>query len=532
MKKIILLAGISAISLAVHAQQQEPKMIEDAIICGISPNGQYAVSQGASGLRIFNLATGEEYEQNSELGYAEYYAGDGNCVSDNGIVVASTPTSPDAQYWKDGRWHSLPLPPNALTSNHAQAINADGSRICGTIRLASMGGKEDVLMVEPYIWIADGDGYGMPVKLPHPDLDYSNSIPQYITAIDISADGKTVVGQIRDAWGILNYPIIYKENEDGEWTYEIPHEELINPDNLEAVPYPGDGPVIPQYESFMTPDEIAAYNEAFNEYVNSGAQIQCPEYWDFMTPKEIAEYNEAVDEYNEKAIAYNEKFEAWAEYIFAIALSSPNYAFNQLRISADGKTLGTTVVVEGELDPITGDPSIENTVWLFDLTGDKITKYGKDGDLNILYVADNGVGIGTTSAGTASNSYMLMDGEVIDIATWIDSKVPAYATFIKDNMVFPYVQLVGGQIVYDEVLMTGRAIATPDLSLISLSVENVWDNMDDGLCYIFDMKAYDSVKTIRPASEEKIIFDLSGRRLRNAAYPGIYIIDGEKKVVR
>ncbi|MDE5849715.1 MAG: hypothetical protein K2H38_06210 [Muribaculaceae bacterium] len=532
MKKIILLTGILAISLAVHAQQQEPKMIEDAIICGISPNGQYAVSQGASGLRIFNLATGEEYVQYSELGYAEYYAGDGNCVSDNGIVVASTPKSSDAQYWKDGEWHSLPLPPNALTSNHAQAINADGSRICGTIRLANMGGKEEVLMVEPYIWIAEGDGYGMPVKLPHPDRDYSNSIPQYITAIDISADGKTIVGQIRDAWGIVNYPIVYKENENGQWTYEIPHEELINPDHLEAVPFPGDGPAMPQFESFMTAEEIEAYNEAFSEYVNSGTQITCPEYWDFMTQKEIDEYNEAVEVYNEKAIAYNEKFKAWLEYISAIALSSPNYAFNQLRISADGKTLGTTVMVEGELDPMTGDPSIENTVWLFDLTSDKITKYSKDEDLNIFYVADNGVGIGTTSAGTASNSYILKDGEVIDIASWIDSKVPEYGTFIKDNMMFPYLQLVDGQIVSDEVLMTGRAMATPDLSLISLSVENVWDNTDDGLCYIFDMKTPDSVETIRPASEEKTIFDLSGRRLRNAANPGIYIIDGEKKVVR
>lgn len=527
MKKLFLLTGVSAISLAALAEVPEPMVIEDALICSISPNGTYAVSQGSAGLRIFNLITGEEYSQFCESGYEEFYAGDGCCVSDNGIVVASTPDSPYPYYWKDGQWNILPVPSYANTSNFAQAINADGSRMCGTIRIAGMGGDGDILMVAPCVWNAEGDGYGMPVMLPHPEFDYSGRIPQYITAIGISADGKVVVGQIRDAQGILNYPIIYKEDESGNWTYEIPHEELINPDNLEIVPFPGDGPVMPQYESFMTPDEIDAYNIAYQEYKDSGCLIPCPEYWDFMTKEEIEAYNEAAEEYNEKAEVYNKKYEAWVDFIIAIAISSPNYAFNQVRISPDGKTIGSTVQVEGDTDPMTGFPTVENSVWLFDLTSGKIAKYNKDGDLNIHYIADYGIGIGTTSAGTISNSYILQNEESIDIVTWMNSKVPAYASWINDNMVFP--DLAGE---YVEVVMTGRATATPDFSLISLSVQNLWDGMDDGLAYVFDLKSATNVETVCPNSEEKTVYDLSGRKLRNAAAPGIYIINGEKKVVR
>ncbi|MDE6638407.1 MAG: hypothetical protein K2K32_09275 [Muribaculaceae bacterium] len=532
MKKFLLLTGVSAISLASFAEVPDPKIFEDAIICSISPNGQYAVAQGSLGLRIFNLTTGEEYTQYNESVDEVYYAGDGKCVSNNGIVVASLESNPFPLYWKDGKWHTLPVPSYAMTSNFAQAINADGTRMCGTLRIAGMGNADDKLMVVPCVWNAEGDGYGMPVLLPHPDVDYSGSIPQYITAIDISSDGKVVVGQIRDSNGLLNYPIIYKEDESGEWTYEIPHEELINPDNLEVVPFPGDGPIMPQYETFMTPEEIAAYTEAKEKYENSGYMLPCPEYWEFMTPEEIAAYNEAADEYNEKAIVYNKKFEAWANFVLSVALSSPDYAFNQVRVASDGKTIGCTVMTEGGIDLMTGFKTVENSVWMFDLTSDKISKYSKNGDLNIYYIGNNGIGIATTSAGTVSDSYILQDEEAIDIVTWMNSKVPEYASWINENMVFPYEYMNGDVFDTAEVVMTGRATSTPDFSVISLSVQNIWDYLDYGIAYTFDIKTTDGVESVMPATQEMTIYDLSGRKLKNATAPGIYIVNGEKKVVR
>ncbi len=537
MKKFLLLTGLSAISFLAVVDAAEPLVIEDALISEISPNGKYGVSQGLAGLRIFNIETGEEYSSRGATGYETYDAGQGKCVSNDGIVVGSSEDSAP-YYWKDGVWHQLPLPPSALSSNHAQAITADGSRICGIIGVANMSLSDDALMTAPCVWNADGDGYGLPVMLPHPDLDFAGRVPMYVTAVDMSEDGKVVIGQVVDATGMMNYPILYKENEKGEWSYEIPYENLINPDKLEPVPFPGEGPAMPQCESFMTPDEIDAYQQAYQEYVDSNYQLPYPEYAWFMTIDEIKAYNEAVDVYNEKAIVYNEKWYAWMDFMQAVMDSSPGYVFNSERISPDGKTYGCTVQEVGERDPMAWFQPVENTVWMFDLDADKVTKYEKDGDLNMYYIANGGIGIATTLAGTASNSYVLQDGETIDMLTWMKSKNPTYASWMEDNMIFAYEveeydeELEDYVIVVKEAVLTGRATSTPDFSTVALSVQNIWDYMDDGIAYVFNMQVGNGVEAAAPAMEEKTIYDLSGRKLKNATAPGIYIINGEKKVVR
>lgn len=538
MKKLLLLSGVSAISIAAFAEVPEPKIIEDAIIHAMSPNGKYAVSMGVAGMRIFDFETGEEYTQASEEGYEMYEAGQTKCVSNTGIIVAVSQEGAPV-YWKSGEWNNLPLPASAIYTNLAQAITPDGSRICGSIGVGGLSYEDDVLLQAPCVWNSEGDEYGMPVMLPHPEYDFAGRIPMYVTAIDLSEDGKTVIGQVRDATGMINYPIIYKEDENGDWTFEIPYADLINPDNLEIVPWPGDGPILPQYESFMTSEEIDAYNEALIEWYNSGYQTPYPEYKDFMTAEEIEEYNKAVDEYNAVAEVYNEKLYAYIDFMEGVSSSTPGYIFNAVRISPDGKTFGCTIETIGERDPMSWGPaSTENSVWLFDLTTEKITKYEKDGNLNLYYIANDGVGVATTMAGTASNSFILQNGEVTDMIDWMNTKVPDYAAWMKEHMVFTYEEWVYNEELGDyepvesEVLMSGRAATTPDLSIMALSVQNIWDYMDDGIAYIFDIKSGTGASTIGETIEEKTIYDLSGRKLKNATAPGIYIINGEKKVVR
>ena len=77
-----------------------------------------------------------------------------------------------------------------------------------------------------------------------------------------------------------------------------------------------------------------------------------------------------------------------------------------------------------------------------------------------------------------------------------------------------------------------RALGNSDLSLIALGIDNYWDYEDDGVTCIFDMKSGSAVSTVRPSDTETVIYDLSGRRLKNADAPGIYIFNGKKKVVR
>lgn len=534
MKKILLFTGISAISIASFADVSGPKEIEDAIFHSISPNGKYAVTESPMGMRIFDVETGKEL---SEWGYEPYDAGQSKCVSNNGIIVAISTEDGAPSYWKDGEWYRLPIPSSSRFSNLAQAISADGSRICGSLGVGSLSyDDDDVLMQSPCVWNAEGDGYSSPVMLPHPKYDFTGRVPQYITAIDISADGKTVIGQIRECTGRFNYPIIYKEDEKGEWSYEIPFEHLLNPDNLTIEPYPGDGPMMPQCESYMTQEEIDAYNEAFQEYIDSGYQIPCPEYQDFMTPNEIFEYNKAADEYNKLAEAYNEKYYKYFLTINALSAAAPDYDFNAVRISPDGNTYGCTVCKAIENSPNPNAPEIARSVWLFDLSTEKVTKYEKDNDLNLVYIADEGIGVATTLAGSPSQSFILKNDVATDMYSWMNARVPEYAKWMEDNMVFPYEKTYYNEegeqeSVEVDILMTGRAVTTPDFSVMILSVQNVWDFLDDGIAYIFDMQAGDGVDTIQPDSKDERIYDLYGRKLKNAEAPGIYIINGEKKAV-
>lgn len=539
MKKILLFAGVYTISIAAFAETPEPKVIEDAVIRAISPNGKYAVSESENGMRIFDLESGEEYTQTSEVGYEPYQPGQTKCVSNDGIVVGVSMLDGAPAYRKGGKWENLPLPESATYSNLAQAITSDGSRICGSIGVTGISFEDDVLMQAPCVWNAEEDGYGYPVMLPHPDFDFAGRVPQYITAIDLSEDGKVVIGQVRDATGSLHYPIIYREDEKGEWSFEIPYENLINPDKLDIVPYPTDCPTQPQYESYMTPDEIEAYIKACRECYDSNFELPYPQYPDFMTAEEIAEYNKAADEYNELAKAYNEKLDKYFAFMEGVTASTPGYVFNSIRISPDGKTFGCTIEVVGERDPISwGRPKVENSVWTFDLSSDNITKYEKDGDLNLYSIANNSIGLACTLSGVATNSFILQNGETTDMLSWMNSKVPEYAAWMKENMVYTYEDWVYNENTdnYEEVVaeetMTGQPASTPDLSVIALSVPNKWDYMTAGSAYIFDMNAGSGVNASRPVSEEQTIYDLSGLKLKNVSAPGIYIINGEKKIVR
>ncbi len=90
-------------------------------------------------------------------------------------------------------------------------------------------------------------------------------------------------------------------------------------------------------------------------------------------------------------------------------------------------------------------------------------------------------------------------------------------------------------LVFKKEFMTGHATSTPDLSYVALSVQNIGfvDDYDSiGVSFIFDINTGAAVNELRPADEAKTIYDLSGRQLKEVSAPGIYIINGEKKVVR
>lgn len=537
MNKFLLLAGLPALGLsAIASDLPDPKVIENSNAYYMSPNAQYMVSEGYVNLQIFDLQSGQSYDYTDGSPLGHYEAGIGRCISDNGIVLSLS-----GEYWKDAKWTALKVPSNAKFGCMGTSITPDGRRICGIAGMYSMGADDaDRLRDAPIIWNWDeskGD-FGDPVRLPYPDKDFTGRTPQMVTAIDISADGKTIVGQVMTAAGNLQYPIIYREDADGVWTYEIPDREALYPDGYVFPEWTeGDAPVYPSAESYMTESEISAFNEAYNAYISSGYTLPEPQYQDFMTSDEYEAYEKAMTEFYAEYEVWSKKYNAWVNAYNRIASTIPEYEFNSIRISPDGKYYANTVLVEVETDNM-GTVELHSHIYVFDIETGAVTKYEQQDAFVLTYLGNDGVALAVTNLLSEPQSYVLIGGECFDMRTWITTRIPEYDSWIEDNMmqgieVAEFDEELGEEVItYKEMVLTGRACATPDLSVITLGVTNVWDFMNEGNSYVFNMKDGLGVSTVRPVEGERCIYDLYGRKLNNVNAPGIYIINGKKIAVR
>lgn len=542
MKKLLLLTGMAAIGLGTIAAEDAPapKAFEDVCAYAMSANGEYFVSEAEGGLKIVNVATGKIDVYSFDGDEGGYTPGIGTCVSNNGIVVG-TSSDDSAVYWKEGEWNLLEVPNDAVFANHANAITADSYRICGNIGTAAINYNDDVLMQAPCVWTwnAEKGDYDAPVLLPHPDLDFTGRVPQYVTAVDIADDGKTIIGQVMNATGMFRYPIIYTENEQGEWSYRLPDEKGLYPEGVEFPEYPGDAPMYPSYESYMTPEEIEAYNAAISEYYTVGDwNAPYPDFKDFMSAEQYEAYNTEMEKYLVEFDEWYDAYNAWNEVLASITGNNPSYEFNSIRISPDGKKYANTIIVEGEMGPNDWYPPMYYHIWVFDIETGEITKYDQNDSFTLTFLGNDGAAMAVVGQREAPKSYVLKYGRCTEMKEWLTDAVPEYGTWIEENLTFE----IGSAFWNDEIedwdfsyrdeTLTGRAYATPDLSKIVLGVENVWDYENDGISVVFDTLGYAAVTTIRPADGVKTIYDINGRKLKNADAPGIYIINGEKKVVR
>ncbi|MDE6291211.1 MAG: hypothetical protein K2M16_06740 [Muribaculaceae bacterium] len=537
MNKFLLLAGLSALGLSTTAAEiPDPITIVNSNAYYMSPNAQYMVSDGYVGLQIFDLVSGQTYDYTDGSPEGHYEASIGRCVSDNGIVLSLS-----GKYWMNGKWYAMKIPSNAGYGCIGSSITPDGKRICGIIGLSGMNPDDsDQLRDVPFIWNWDEtkEDFGQPVKLPYPDKDFTGRTPQMVTAIDISADGKTIVGQVMTALGNIQYPIIYREDAQGEWSYEIPDRDALYLEGYDFPQYPSDeGPSLPSFETYMSGEEVIAYNEAYDAYIRSGYTLPEPQYQDYMTVSEVEEYERAMAKYTKEYEDWSARFNAWISAYYRIASTIPGYQFNSIRISPDGQTYANTVLVEEEIGN-TGYFRQLSYIYVFDIESGSVTKYEQKDNFIFTYLGDKGVALAVTNLLGEPQSYVLTDGDCIDMRTWITTRIPQYDSWMEENMlqgveVAEFDPELGEEVItYKELVLTGRACATPDLSVITLGVTNVWDFMDEGNTYVFDMKYGLGVSSVLPDEHERCVYDLSGRRLKNADAPGIYVINGEKKVVR
>lgn len=539
---LISAAAIATASL-VNAEVAAPIHISNSCINNMSPDGTIGVSQGYStGAKILDLASGNLlYEiPSDEMENIGVGFGVGNGISNTGIVLISTDGFL-AEYWKDGKIYTLDYPEEAIGNNSANGITPDGSRICGYVGVfGETENEDDVLRNLPCIWNFEGDNeYSKPIILPHPERDFTGRIPQYVMANYISEDGKTILGSLVDCVGYMSYPILWKEDENGEWSYEVIHEELYHPEGFEFPAFPGEwtGGNYPMPYDFMSEEEQAAYDAAYAAYEAGGYVGAEPNPADYMTQEEIDAYNEYSDQYNAWVDQFNAWLDAYSEYVAAC----PSFDMNSFHLSGNGKYMTTSASTPID-DPMEWRPVSSYSPWVFDLTEGTISKYTDIGNIMATYVADDGTVLATSASITDRQrfAYVIAGGNCLGMQEWIASKVPSYGTWISENMTFPVIIDSEWDEIHDrwidtteDMTLTGVPTGTPDLSKIGVWINNEWDFATESEAYIFDIEAgVNSVDRINAASEGKVIYDLSGRKLREISAPGIYIIDGKKTMVK
>lgn len=492
MKKSLLLllataAGICSASAAIKT----PELYHDTNIQRISADGRYAVSEVYGTLKIIDLVDGVETTYEPDDDWVEYYSlGLGNCItSDGSIVLASTQSLYNAAYWEGDEWHLLDVPDPNLT-NLSNGITPDGSRICGSIGLVDMTLEEQTMQVPAY-WDrkADGSGYSEYHLLPHPDKDLFGEVPTYITAVCISEDGKTILGQMQFSRGSICIPLVYTEGADGEWSYSMPTKDLFNPDHLEPVENPGDGPEPPFYEDYMTPEEIAAYYEACMNYdYDSGDPY--PEFDDFMTPENKTAYNAALDEYYRARDEWSVKYDAFDEYYNAVRVSSPNFMFNNCIFSSDGKYIVSTLESDDpNADPWAWFPSSLYTPVTVNIATGEMERIDTDLSLVVSGTAYNGIILAHN--GQQSNptvAYVIKDGEVQTLTDYLGAISPEYVDWIDENMTHEVAVDYDPETweeIFEELTFTGIPTATPDLSVIAAWNSSPWDNWEIAQSVVF-----------------------------------------------
>lgn len=477
-----------------------------------SPNGNYAIQDPGTHapMVIMDLVNNLDYPY-----IEEYEGGNGNCISNHGTVVGYALQKEQAYYWQNGNWNRLNVPATTVLS-YANGITPDGKRIVGSISPSSYGGDYEGLMLMPVYWELNSSGnYDGPFTLPYPNIDFTNRTPQAVSALRISDDGKIIAGQMRDYLGLVCQPVIFTQDDSGNWNYKLLINDVFHPEGYTVPPFPEEAPT---QQDFMTEEEIKAYEAAVAEWESApqNDSLPYPDIYEFMTDEEISSFMEA-------AIIWNLEYEEFNTALWDLIAVVPNFSYNNVYMNSDGTKYATTDAKffrdEGRDIEIK-----EFTPYLIDITTDTYKSYPREDGVEIMVsgLADDGAIVGQDSDDTYGlyNGYILRPGdeEFIPIYDFVENVDETTAEWMKETMTHTYnkYDFETGKVVPTTVIATGIPFITPDMSLIGFSQYSFWDYSDEYQYYgyLISLPPFAGVETIEPDYNETGVRSLPGGVLR------------------
>lgn len=486
MNKASLLIAAALSAAAIYAQDgpkgiilTNPVEIPGPFISKISPDGRYALSEDSETLIVYDLLNGGVWFYAGDGESTEYTAGLGQPFSATGILVGCTTVSNSASYWENGEWKPLPKNPE-WKGALARGINRDASVICGTANPDVSGpSTEDVVSSVPCIWRRQADGtYGMPELLPYPALDFTGRVPQYVTVLTVSDDGKSILGQVVDYSGFAVAPVLYTCNENGEWSYDYFGADLVNPEHLEFPEWVDENIQPPVAPDYMDAQQRAEYEQAIADWNNGGmAEGEEPLEEDYMTPEKFSEYSRAVQDYDEKITEQATKQMAFFEVFNRVLESGMQFVFNNQYANADG-TIFAASRKESRLDTESGEDISYLSPYRFTIASDGKISYKKLGEgYQVTDIADDGTVLMIHEDGMVPPTAFIApaDGEIMAIESYISSRNENLGNWIVSNMTHTLTSLTGQT---DTFIITGYPHASADLKIFSCATENFWNFSD------------------------------------------------------
>lgn len=512
----------------------------------MSPNGRFLIEEVNGAIAILNRNTGETFtfigDESSETMYS---VGLGNSATNDGVVVGTALNIPSL-YERD-KVVNLPLLQGATsTFNLGSCITPDGSRAAGLSGVDGASFGADVTFAEPTVWTRQGDGSYKAQILPHPEKDFLGLPPQYITAVDISDNGKTIVGQIVDCTGFYITPIVYTEDASGNWSYSTPGTAYIyDADKVAKVPARPEEPAEANAENYQTDDEKAKYVADTQEYNDLASQAMAglidwsevpplPLPWDYVVEKR-AQWVTDSTAYAAASEKYNEEYMAYLNAVSA-AVTGGSFDLNAVRVSGNGRYCALTLSMQGAtpMDAKTIQPVV------IDLTDGSSVK-AEAADMASSTVMNDGTMVAySPSSSTTRQSYIVKAGATVPVlfSDWLAEKGHAKnLKFLNDNYVFS-VEKVSydetGEPVYETVdsLLTGSVCSNADGTIF---VSHLLDAYSDAgtayTSYLLDTNAdallgIDDAVTGETGASAAVLrreyYNLAGQRIAAPA-KGVYL---------
>lgn len=554
MKRVFLLLVCTAM-MAVKGFGYDFEKYSQVFFYQISPAGKWLATASDGTATIYSRADSTYYVFEGDYMDYVYDVGFGNATNDLGMVVGAT-NDYDPAYFKDGEWHVLPMPEGVEAGMYStgHGVTPDGKYICGNVSTGSFGDADSRTTLFPALWTLSDDGSEYTCQiLPHPEKDFSNRSPQYITALCISDDGTKVAGQIVSNDGFTATPIVYTKDAEGNWSYKEYGRDLVFDSSVELPPYPTTEVDYPTTSDYMDEEAQQAYLDAYHAYQDSVDLFNQGLIDAYPTYPSMSDYISDPDGYNaamEAYQAYQDSIDAF-ESVYYDALTGSSCVYNTVSLSANGKYLGQSLQAEDpNSDPLDWNVSYITHPILFDLSNDGATTEVDHSDMCITGVSNDGMMVGASPAVEYTrNAFIIEPGSTtpVSFTDYVAEKAPELVDSIKQNMAFDVEAYIWNDetgdydnILVEDSVITGSMVCAADGTRFVTYIFNYWAQTEEEygyFSYYFDLNpgTSDGIKATREAAEpinltiengqisvsgnatSVNVYDMSGRLVGNGA---------------